>query len=113
MRLIDKIKKGIKNLPEEELQFANMYLNTRDFDSLKDLVDSSIIKIKKNLSKDTPKEEYLSINMIELNQLQCDIIDYLDQLNIPTSIGDDDIYDDEDPFIEDDEDNAYYPSVED
>ena len=113
MNLLDKIKKGINKLPKVDQSVANGYISVRDFESLKEVVDSSIIKINKNLAKDNPKQEYLDIDTVELNVLQGNINDYIDQLDIPNAgyIDDDDddesIYDDKDDYIEDESVN--YP----
>lgn len=72
-----KIKELIPFLPKKDIQFAEKYFVARDFQALKEIVDSSIIRIKKSLSSETPKEEYLSIDLDKLYTLQSTVDAYI------------------------------------
>lgn len=85
---MDKIRELISSLPERDIHFGNSFLNGRDFESLKDLVDSAIIRTTKNIKSPTPKEEYLNVNMEELTTLQAEVAVYMLQLEVPSQEGD-------------------------
>lgn len=78
--LLDKIKELIPSLPNRDIQLGYDFLNKRDFESLKDLVDSAIYKVEKNIKSNTPKEEYTKVNLDELIELKLEVSVYLNQL---------------------------------
>lgn len=96
---ISRIKEGLKYLSEKDQKLCETFLDLRQIDSIKEIVDSTIIKINRNIKID--------------NNLQCE--DNLENLNILKSIVDfyykacgyeDDSFMKEDLEIEDDE--GYY-----
>ena len=56
------------------------------------LVDSALIKVKKGLRKENPKEEYLKINIEKLQTLKAEVDTYYSMLELPEQ--EDDIYED-------------------
>lgn len=80
---VERMKNLIKYLPKSDLVLSQRFIDCRDFESLQELVDSAIIKIRKNLRSSTPKEEYINLDVDELNQLKAEIDVYLEQLQIP------------------------------
>ncbi len=81
----------IPSLPERDIVLGHKFLKTRDFESLKMLVDSAIIKVKKGLMKENPKEEYLKVNMERLQTLKAEVDTYYSMLELPEQ-EEDDIY---------------------
>ena len=79
-----KIKQLIENLPEKDINLGHKFLEKRDFDSLKELVDSAIYKVKKSRSKHDINniEKYINIDLDELNSLKADVDNYVAQLHI-------------------------------
>ena len=75
-------------LPERDIPLGHKFLNERSFDSLKELVDSAIYKVKRSLKSDNPKEEYLKVNLEDLNILKSEVDMYIVQLEVP----EDDMY---------------------
>ena len=86
---VERMKALIDSLPERDIPLGHKFLNKRDFDSLKELVDSAIYKVKKNLKSDNPREEYMKVNLEDLNMLKSEVDMYIIQLEIP----EDDMYD--------------------
>ena len=80
---IDIIKALIPSLPEEDAKLAHKFLNSRDFESLQLLVDSSLVRVKKGLSKESPKEEYLKADLGEMRKLKSEIDTYCEALELP------------------------------
>jgi len=77
---LTKIQNLIKYLPEKDIIHANKFLKLRDFDNLKDLVDSSIIRIKK--SRKTNNQKYLDIDLEKLEELYNEIVIYWSYLDV-------------------------------
>lgn len=80
---IDIIKALIPSLPEGDAKLAHKFLNSRDFESLQLLVDSSLVRVKKGLSKENPKEEYLRADLGEMRKLKSEIDTYCGALELP------------------------------
>lgn len=80
---IDIIKALIPSLPEGDAKLAHKFLNSMDFESLQLLVDSSLVRVKKGLSKENPKEEYLKADLEEMRKLKSEIDTYCEALELP------------------------------
>ena len=78
------------SLPERDIPLGNRFLSDRDFESLKELVDSAIYKIKKNLRTDNPREEYLKIDLEDLSKLKLEVDLYLSMIELSEDIFRDD-----------------------
>ena len=87
-----KIQGLISFLPSKDIPIAKKHLINRDIDLLKELVDSAIYKIKKNLKSESPREDYLNLDLDKLYELQSTINAYL----ILIGDVDDTVYEDED-----------------
>ena len=85
---VKRMKALMCSLPERDIPLGHKFLNERNFDSLKELVDSAIYKVKKSLKSDNPKEEYRKVNLEDLNMLKSEVDMYIIQLEIP----EDDMY---------------------
>ena len=68
--LLSKIRQGIPRLPEKDIAIANKYFSKRDFDSLLELVDSAIKRVKKN------KVKYAGIEVAYLFKLREAVYEY-------------------------------------
>ena len=88
---VERMKALMNSLPERDIPLGHKFLNERDFDSLKELIDSAIYKVKKSLKSDNPKEEYKKVNLEDLNVLKSEVDMYIVQLEIP----EDDMYDED------------------
>ena len=78
------------SLPERDIPLGNRFLSDRNFESLKELVDSAIYKIKKNLRTDNPREEYLKIDLEDLSKLKLEVDLYLSMIELSEGIFRDD-----------------------
>ena len=85
---VKRMKALMCSLPERDIPLGHKFLNERSFDSLKELVDSAIYKVKKSLKSDNPKEEYLKVNLENLSRLKSEVDMYIVQWEIP----EDDMY---------------------
>ena len=80
---IDRIKALIPSLPEGDAKLAHKFLNSRNFESLQLLVDSSLVRVKKGRSKESPKEEYLKADLGEMRKLKSEVDTYCEALELP------------------------------
>lgn len=87
---IDRIKALIPSLPEGDIKFAHKFLNSRDFESLQLLVNSSLVRVKRGLSKENPKEEYLKADLGEMRKLKSEIDAYCEAFELPEQESDED-----------------------
>lgn len=83
MEPVERMMNLTKCLPKGDIVLAQRFIDSRDFESLQELVDSAIIKVRKSLRSDNPKEEYLSLDMDELVKLKAEVDVYAEQLQIP------------------------------
>lgn len=80
---IDRIEALVSSLPEGDARLTHEFLNSRDFESLQLLVDSSLVRVKKGLSKESPKEEYLKADLGEMRKLKLEVDTYCEALELP------------------------------
>lgn len=85
MEPVERIRNLTKYLPKGDIALAQRFIDSRDFESLQELVDSAIIKVRKSLRGDNPKEEYLSLDMDELTKLKAEVDCYVEQLTLPNN----------------------------
>ena len=91
MRPIERIRKLLDSLPESDVNLGEQFIQSRDFESLKDLVDSAIFKTRKNVKSENPKQEYLDVDLTELSNLKAEVDVYLTQLEVPNNEWEEDI----------------------
>ena len=87
---VERMRALIDSLPERDIPLGNKFLSDRNFESLKELVDSAIYKIKKNLRTDNPREEYLKIDLEDLSKLKLEVDLYLSMIELSEDIFRDD-----------------------
>lgn len=74
------MRKLLDSLPKSDITLGEQFIQGRDFESLKDLVDSAIFKTRKNIKSENPKQEYLNVDLTELSNLKAEVDVYLTQL---------------------------------
>lgn len=72
---LERIRNYIKYLPAKDKSYAEAFIFNREFEQLKELVDSAIIKTKKG--KKEGKIKYESIDLDSLNILKIEVDNYL------------------------------------
>lgn len=77
MSYINEILTGIQNLPSKDVNIAIAYLNDRDFNSLYELVDSALFKVKKYKAEHPEGNKYDNIDTEGLSDLKSTLIDYI------------------------------------
>ena len=95
MRAVERMGELLNNLPKSDQPLGEQFIQSRDFESLKDLVDSAIYKVRKHKARKDeeggmpPKQEYLDVDLTELSNLKAEVDVHLTQLEIPTNEWDD------------------------
>lgn len=80
---IDRIRSLLKTLPLSDIDKGKEFLNKRDFESLQFLIDSAIIRVKRGLLKEQIKDEYLKVDLSELDKLKSEVDIYCIALELP------------------------------
>lgn len=80
MKEVDKICELLTSLPYSDYKIGIKLFKERNFIELQYLVDSAIIKIRHNLSLESPKQEYIKISVPQLENLSIKISLYREQL---------------------------------
>lgn len=96
MRAVDRMRKLLNSLPKSDITLGEQFIQSRDFESLKDLVESAIFKTRKNIKSENPKQEYLDVDLTELSNLKAEVDVYLTQLEVPSNEWEEDLEDDYD-----------------
>ena len=78
MASVQQIKKLIPNLPEKDAVLALKFLDKRDFESILELVESDLYKLRKTYKEEEPNEQEIS-----LVELKGELITYMSYLEIP------------------------------
>lgn len=79
---IIKITNLIQYLPEKDIKFAEKFLKERQFEYLKEIVDSDIYKVLKDRKKEESMQKYINIDLDALYSLQSELSAYLLLLGI-------------------------------
>lgn len=77
---IDRMKDLIPSLPGNDVDLAFRLLDTRDFESLQSLVNSSIIRTRNALVKANTEEKYLKADPEGMRKLQSEVDAYYEAL---------------------------------
>lgn len=73
-------------LPKKDAVLAEKFLNKRDFQSILELVESDLYKMRKRKSKG---EDISEFNGDELTELSAELVNYISYLDIPEEDSDD------------------------
>lgn len=98
------IKELIGFLPTKDIKFAEKFISTRDFESLKELVDSAIIRVRRSQNSASPKPEYADIDLSKLEELKVQVDAYLLLLGVP----EEEVFEDEDLGEVEDGQDTYF-----
>lgn len=77
------LEKEVQCLPPKDAILAAQYLKSRDFERLRDLVDSCCIMKAEDDAKEIHKEKWQNINAEALYDLKYNLLEYMSYLDIP------------------------------
>ena len=72
---IGRIKRLLHYLPKKDYILGEKLFQQRKLEELKDLVDSALIKVKRNMKKENPKEDLIT-DLDSLRQLKAEVDSY-------------------------------------
>lgn len=75
--MLRTIKRLVTYLGDKDSQIAQNFIDTKSYLDLKDLVDSSIIRYERNLNKEVPREDLLSLDKSKMMQLKSLVDEYV------------------------------------
>lgn len=90
---LKKINELIAFLPTEDIPFAKRFLQTHDYDSLKELTWSALQRFEKALESGKNLDKYKDFDIDKIRELAVECNDYY-YLIYPEELLDDDIYED-------------------
>lgn len=73
---IEKMGALMSSLPEKDVPLGHKFLKERDFEALRDLVDSAVYKVKKNMNSECPEDRYLNVDFKSLMGLKAEVDAY-------------------------------------
>ena len=97
MSPIEQMKELMVNLPKKDIPLGYKFLNERNFQSLKELIDSALYKVKKSINSENPKPEYQNISIDNLDELKS-VVDTYSLCIVPEDSSED--YYEDDPWEE-------------
>lgn len=80
MNRVETIKSLIRFLPDKDISLANKFIESRDFESLGELIDSALYKFRRHRNDD----EYSNINEEELCRLKSEVDTYSMMFDLPS-----------------------------
>lgn len=78
MTAIERMQSLVKTLPKKDRKLAYKFIDTRQFESLYELVNSAIYKSRKAHKEQLEEVEYLDV--AEMSVLQSEVINYIDRM---------------------------------
>ena len=80
MNQLDIIKSKVDCLLQRDIKYALRFIKTRDFESLKELIDSNLMLIINNRLKSKPNKELESLEESDICLLKYHVENYLNKL---------------------------------
>lgn len=87
---LEKMRTLVRSLPKNDDILGLKFINTRNFRSLLELVESDIYLVLQEQEKESPKEKFKNIDLDKLLTLKVEVKDYLSYLE-----PDDDYYEED------------------
>lgn len=81
-QLYQEIQQGLQYLPPNDIELCNQFLKQRDFEKLRDIVESCLIMKKRDDCKKFHKKKWLDIDRGQLEKLYLDVIEYTSYLDL-------------------------------
>lgn len=88
----EKMRILMVSLPTKDIPFGLKFLKERNFESLQELVDSAIIKVRRSQATDNPKEEYKNVDLRSLSRLKIEVDSYVAILDVSQDSNEEDDY---------------------
>ena len=81
-QLYQRIQTGLQCLPPKDMELCSHFLEHRDLEKLREIVESCLIMKQRDDHRDTHKEKWLNVDRGQLEQLTLDVREYTSYLDL-------------------------------
>ena len=81
-QLYQRIQQNLQCLPSKDAELCSQFLKNRQFENLREIVESCLIMKKKDDYKDVHKDKWLNVDRGQLEQLTLDVREYTSYLDL-------------------------------
>lgn len=82
MNLYKQIEEGIKCLPDKDEKLCAEFLKARNFEGVRDIVESCLVMKRRDDGKEFHKEKWILVDRNKLELLAINVSDYISYLGI-------------------------------
>lgn len=80
--LYQRIKQGLQCLPPKDTELCSQFLEDRDFEKLREVVESCLIMKKRDDHRNVHRDKWVSVDRSQLEQLTLDVREYTSYLDL-------------------------------
>lgn len=80
--LYQRIKQGLQCLPPKDTELCSGFLENRDFEKLRDIVESCLVMKKRDAYRSVHRDKWVNIDRGQLEQLTLDVREYTSYLDL-------------------------------
>lgn len=81
-QLYQRIQQNLQCLPPKDVELCNQFLRNRQFENLREIVESCLVMKKRDDCRDVHKDKWLNVDRGQLEQLTLDIREYTSYLDL-------------------------------
>lgn len=81
-QLYQRIQTGLQCLPPRDMELCNQFLEHRDFEKLREIVESCLFMKKRDDHRGVRKEKWINVDRGQLEQLTLDVREYTSYLDL-------------------------------
>ena len=81
-QLLSRIQVGLQCLPPKDRELCSHFLEHRDFEKLREIVESCLIMKTRDSYKNIHKERWINVDKGQLEQLTLDVREYTSYLDL-------------------------------
>ena len=81
-QLYQRIQQGLQCLPPRDMELCSQFLEHRDLEKLREIVESCLIMKKRDDYRDVHKNKWLNVDRSQLEQLTLDVREYTSYLDL-------------------------------
>lgn len=80
--LYQRIKQGLQCLPPKDTELCSGFLENRDFEKLRDIVESCLVMEKRDDYRSVHRDKWVNVDRGQLEQLTLDVREYTSYLDL-------------------------------
>lgn len=90
--LYQRIKQGLQCLPPKDTELCSGFLENRDFEKLRDIVELCLVMKKRDDYRSVHRDKWVNVDRGQLEQLTLDVREYTSYLDLSDIFNDLDEY---------------------